>query len=206
MTITLFADYIANANNVNKVHIVADEKPLSTGEIARLLHVTPVGVLRWIRAGKLKAYRVPGGHYRIARAEFRKFLSDNRIPVALDAPSPRRVLVVDDEASVREALKVALEVKGYEVVLARDGREALRIIRQEQFDLIFLDILLPRLGGASVLKAIKRWDAEATVVLITGYPHHVETLAALEYGPAMLLPKPIKLADIDAVLKIVFKR
>lgn len=43
------------------------------------------------------------------------------------------------------------------------------------------------------------------VVLITGYPYHDETLAALEHGPAMLLPKPIKLADIEAVLKIVFK-
>lgn len=182
-----------------------DERPLSTGEVARLLHVTPVAVLLWIRAGKLKASRVPGGRYRIARAEFRKFLTDNHLPVNLDAPNPRRVLVVDDEASVREALGAALQAKGYAAVLASDGREALRNIRQERFDLIFLDILLPSVGGASVLKAIKRRDPEAVVVIITGFPHHEETLAALAHGPAMLLPKPIKLADIDAVLRIVFK-
>ncbi len=184
---------------------MADERPLSTGDIARLLHVTAVAVLRWIRAGKVKAYRVPGGRYRIARDEFRKFLADNKIPVTLDVPTPRRVLVVDDEAPVRDAFEAALRAKGYEVALASDGRAALKQIRQDQFDLIFLDILLPGVGGASVLKALKRRDPEALVVLITGHPYHEETLTALEHGPAMLLRKPIKLADIHAVLEIVFK-
>jgi excisionase family DNA binding protein len=184
---------------------VSDGRPLSTGEVARLLHVSAVAVLGWIRAGKLKAYRVPGGRYRIARAEFRKFLAENKIPVEFDTPSPKRILVVDDEVTVREALQAVLEAKGYEVALAKDGREALRFLRQDHFDLIFLDILLPEVGGASVLKAIKRRDPEVVVVLITGFPHHEETLTALEYGPAMLLPKPIKVADIEAVLKIVFK-
>ncbi len=181
------------------------EKPLSTGEVARLLHVTPVAVLGWIRAGKLQAYRVPGGRHRIDRGEFRKFLAENQIPVTLDTPPARRVLVVDDEAPVREAFEAALRAKGYEAVLAPDGQEALRLIKREAFDLIFLDILLPTIGGASVLKALKRRDPEAVVVLITGYPYHDETLAALDYGPAMLLRKPIKLTDIDAVFEIVFK-
>jgi len=51
-----------------------------------------------------------------------------------------------------------------------------------------------------------RRDPEPVVGLISGYPYHEETLAALEYGPAMLLPQPIKLADIEAVLEIVFKQ
>lgn len=181
------------------------ERPLSTGEVARLLHVSAVAVLRWIRAGKFPAYRVPGGHYRIPRGEFRKFLADNNIPVTLEAPQPRRVLVVDDEAAVREAFEVALRVKGYEVVLARDGREALRILREDHFDLIFLDVILPTVGGAAVFKAIKRQDPDAVVVLITGFPDHNETVAALEYGPALVLVKPVKITDIDATLRIVFK-
>lgn len=182
-----------------------EEKPLSTGEVARLLHVTRVTVFGWIRAGKLKAYRLPGGHHRIVRTEFRKFLADHQIPITLDTPSPKRILVVDDEAVVREAFEAALLAQGYQVVLAADGREALRRLRQDHFDLIFLDILLPTLSGASLLKAVKRRDPEALVVLITGFPDHDETLAALEHGPAMLLRKPIKLSDIEAVLKIVFK-
>jgi excisionase family DNA binding protein len=184
---------------------VPDEKPLSTGEVARLLHVTPVAVFHWIRGGKLKACRVPGGRYRISRTDFRKFLADNQIPVTLDALVPGRVLVVDDDPAVCAAFEAVLQTKGYEVILAADGRAALRHIRQHRFDLIFLDMLLPAVGGASVLKAIKRRDPEAVVVLITGYPDHEETMAALDLGPAMLLSKPIKLADIEAVLKIVFK-
>jgi excisionase family DNA binding protein len=185
--------------------VVAEDRPLSTGDVARLLHVTPVCVLRWIRAGKLPGYRVPGGHFRIARVAFRKFLADNQIPLTLDAVPFRRILVVDDDASGGVAFEAALQGKGYDVVRATSGREALRLIRQDRFELIFLDIPLPAGGGASLLKAIKRRDPEAVVVLVTGYPQHEETLAALAYGPAMLLPKPIKGADMEAVLKIVFK-
>jgi len=181
------------------------DRPLSTGEVARVLHVTPVCVLRWIRAGKLPAYRFPGGHFRIARFAFRKFLADNHIPLGFDSLPARRVLVIDDGNSVGAGFEAALKAKGYEVVLARSAREALRIIRQDRFDLIFLDVLLPTAGGGAILKAIKRRHPEAVVVLVTGCPDHDETLAALQYGPAMLLPKPVKVSDIYAVLKIVFK-
>jgi len=184
---------------------VADERPLSTGEIARLLHVTPVAVLGWIRTGKLNAYRVPGGRHRIPLAEFRKFLSDNRIPLTLEPPPARRILVVDDEASVREAFEAVLQPRGYEVTLAADGPQALEILQKNHFDLIFLDIILPSLSGSSLLVEVKRWDPEALVVIITGYPNHEETLAALEHGPAMLLPKPIRIADIESVLQFVFE-
>jgi excisionase family DNA binding protein len=184
---------------------VADERPLSTGEVARLLHVTPVAVLGWIRAGKISAYRVPGGRHRIPRAEFRKFLVDNQIPLTLEPTESRRILFVDDNAAIREAFGAMLQTKGYEVVLASDGPEALQIIRENHFDLIFLDIILPNLSGAALIGEVKRWDPEAVVVIITGHPHHAETLAALEHGPAMLLAKPIRLADIETVLKIVFE-
>ncbi len=182
---------------------MSDERPLSTGEVARFLHVTPVAVLSWIRDGKLQAYRVPGGRHRIPRDVFRKFLADNKIPMTLDPPSPRRILIVDDEESVREAFLAALEGRGFELVTASNGPDALAILKAKHFDLIFLDILLPGLSGASLLGAVKRWDPEATVVISTGFPQHEETLAALEYGPAMLLRKPVKLSDIDAVLKFV---
>ena len=185
---------------------MTDERPLSTGEVARLLHVTPVAVLGWIRAGKLQAYRIPGGRHRIPRAEFRKFLSDNRIPLTLPtSSSSQHILVVDDEPAVRDAFEAALLAKGYQVTLTSDGREALRILRENHFDLIFLDIILPGLRGVSLVRSVKRRNPEAVVVIITGFPHHEETLAALELGPAMLLAKPIKLTDIETVLKIVFR-
>jgi excisionase family DNA binding protein len=185
--------------------VLLEGKPLSTWGVARLLHVTPVTVFHWIRAGKLRAYRLPGGHFRVAPSDLQQFLIDNKIPIALHDAAPRRILVVDDEPSVLEAFEAALTLKGYEVVLVPGGRAALRALRRDRFDLIFLDLLLPDLGGSHVLKAIKRRDPEAVVVIVTGYPNHDEAIAALEYGPAMMLPKPVKLSDIEAVLRIVFK-
>ena len=182
---------------------MAEGRPLSTGEVARLLHVTPVCVLRWIRAGKLPAYRVPGGHFRVARFAFRKFIADNQIPLTFDSTRGRQILVVDDDDSVGATFETALKAGGYNVVPATSRREALRIIREDRFEVIFLDPA--RIGGESVLKALKERDPEAVVVLVTGKPDHEETLAALEYGPAMILPKPIKASDLHAVLKIVFK-
>ncbi len=184
---------------------MSDERPLTTGEVARFLHVTPVAVLSWIRDGKLQAYRVPGGRHRIPRDVFRKFLADNKIPLTLDPPSARRILIVDDEESVREAFGAALAGRGYEIITASDGPEALAVLKAKHFDLIFLDILLPGLSGASLLGAVKRWDPEAVVVISTGFPQHEETLEALEYGPAMLLRKPVKISDIETVLRIVFE-
>lgn len=182
-----------------------DEQPLTTGDIARLLHVNRVTVFGWIRAGKLPAYRLPGGHYRVAPAAFRAFLTSHRLPLALTPALPKRVLVVEDDAAVRDAFETFLAGAGYHVVLAVDGGEALRRLEAEQFDLVFLDILLPDVGGDVILGAIKRHTPATPVVIITGYPHHERTLAALDYGPAMLLAKPIKLPDIEAVLQIVFK-
>ena len=181
-----------------------DDRPLSTGDVARLLHVTPVCVLRWIRAGKLPAYRVPGGHFRIARFAFRRFLSDNRIPLTLESSPAKRILVVADEHSVQTVFGTALKAKGYDVVLTGSGQEALRLIKRNRFDVIFLDIVLPD-GGAATFEAIRKQDPEAVVVLVTKNPDHDETLAALEHGPAMILQKPIKTSDLEAVFGIVFK-
>jgi excisionase family DNA binding protein len=205
LTSTGLKKYVKFVKKKEGADTMPAEKPLSTGEVARLLHVTRVTVFDWVRAGKLAAYRVPGGRYRIPRDAFRQFLADNRFPIRLEPAPPKRILVVDDEAVVREAFEAALLAKGHHVVLAADGREALRILQTNHFDLIFLDILLPGMSGAALLKAVKRRDAGALVVLITGFPDHDETLTALDHGPAMLLRKPIKLADIHAVLEIVFK-
>lgn len=186
---------------------MAKEKPLTTGEVARCLHVTSMAVLKWIRSGKLKAYRVPGGHYRIEREEFLRFLHENRMPIPeeLLPPEPLRILVVDDDPAIRESLQLILVQDGYEVALAADGEEAVEAVRQRRYDLIFLDVLLPKKSGPEVFKAIREMDPEALVVLITGYSDHPQALKTLELGPAMLLRKPFKIQEIRDVIRIVFK-
>jgi CheY-like chemotaxis protein len=124
---------------------------------------------------------------------------------AYGLPSPRRILVVDDEASIREAFEAYLTAHGHAVALGHDGPEALRLLEQSPVDLVFLDVLLPGIQGASVLRLLRAQHGDVPVVLITGAPYHPETLAALEHGPAMLLQKPISLGDIQAALRLAFK-
>ena len=66
-------------------------KPLTTGDIANYCHVSSVAVLKWIKAGKLKAYRTPGGHHRISLEEFRAFLEKYRMPIHEEFFHPRAV-------------------------------------------------------------------------------------------------------------------
>lgn len=148
---------------------MAHENPLITGKVARLLHVAPVRVLGWIRAGNLNAYHVPGGRHRIDPADFRKFLADNQSPVTLDSLnlSASSWWTTRSRSGRRPS---RLGAKGYRVFLATDGRDAFRLIEGEPLDFIFLDILLPAIGGASFVRAVKRHDPEAMVVFIAGYP------------------------------------
>lgn len=186
---------------------MAKEKPLTTGEAARSLHVTSMAVLKWIRAGKLNAYRVPGGHYRIEREEFLRFLKENQMPIPkeLFPQEPPQILVVDDEPAIRESLQLILAQDGYEVAVAADGEEAVEAVRKRRYDLIFLDVLLPRVSGPEVFKVIRERDPKAMVVLITAYSDHPQALEALELGPAMLLRKPFRIQEIRDVVQIVFK-
>jgi len=186
---------------------MARERPLTTGDIARMLHVTPMAVLKWIKAGKLKAYRVRGGHHRIERDEFQRFLQENEIPIPeeLRASEPRRILVVDNDPSIREALQLCLSQRGYQVSPAPAGRAALKAVKQQSYDLVFLDVLLPGKSGPEVFQAIQALEPSLMVVLLTESPDHPQVLEALELGPAMLLCKPFGAQQIESVLDLVFK-
>jgi two-component system OmpR family response regulator len=185
---------------------VADEKPLSTGEVARLLHVTPVAVLLWIRAGKLKAARVPGGRYRIARDDFRKFLADNQLPVVFESPTPRRILVVDDDPSVREALGAALQAKRCEVVLAQDGREALRTIRHDRFDLVFLDVKMPGMDGIETIREMKKKNPLTEVILLTGHASLESGIEGMKLGAFDYIMKPVNIDELLEKIRQAFER
>lgn len=183
------------------------ERPLTTGDVARYLHMTHMGVLKWIRSGKLRAYRAPGGYHRIEREEFRRFLRENNIPIPeeLQAPELERVLVVDDDPAILELFEIIVSRKGYHISTASDGLEALELLKKGKYNLIFLDVILPGKSGPELFRSIRELDPKAMVVLVTGYPHHQQVMEAMEFGPVMLMRKPLGVKDIEAVLEIVFK-
>jgi len=117
----------------------------------------------------------------------------------------RAVLVVDDDAEVRDVLRDIVLGQGYHVVAAEDGETAIEEVSRQHFALIFLDLVLPGLSGVEILKAIKEKDRSAVVVIVTGYGDDPIALEAMSLGPMLLLRKPFQHSDIVEVLNIVIK-
>lgn len=121
---------------------------------------------------------------------------------------PLRVLLADDEELVRHTVKRLLERRGFSVTTARDGAEALAsfVSAADPFDLVILDVTMPRLGGHEVLKEIRAKRPDARVILASGYTEH-ELLAEEEHsGADGFLEKPFSREQLDAVIKSVLER
>ncbi|ADK84593.1 response regulator receiver protein [Desulfarculus baarsii DSM 2075] len=121
--------------------------------------------------------------------------NDEKLPVR-----PSRILVADDEDALRELLKRFLETKGHQVVLAQDGREALKLFREQPFDLVLSDVRMPGLDGLQLLAAVKDINPRTPVVLISGYGDIETVVTALKAGAENFLAKPIR---IDMLRRVV---
>ncbi|MHC4428029.1 MAG: response regulator [Planctomycetota bacterium] len=174
-------------------------KPVfTTFEAAKLCHVSPLSIINWVNAGRLAAFRTPGGHRRIRREDLVMFMRENGLPLPDElkqGSGRRRVLIVDDEASIRELLAEHLSKRPrepFEVSMAADGFEAGRLVASFRPDVVLLDLRMPGLDGFQVCKTIKA-DPETSgtmVVAMTGY-HTPETEARiLECGATRCFAKP----------------
>jgi len=171
----------------------------TTFEAAKLCHVSPLSIINWVNAGRLAAFRTPGGHRRIRREDLVMFMRENGLPLPdeLKTGSGRRkVLIVDDEASIRELLAEHLSKRSrdpFEVSTAADGFEAGRLVATLRPDVVVLDLRMPGLDGFQVCKTIKAdpETASTTVVAMTGY--HTPEIEAriLECGATRCFAKPL---------------
>ncbi len=107
-----------------------------------------------------------------------------------------RILIIDDEASIREVLTDILEDEGYEVLTAKDGIEGLHMMKTESFDLVFLDIWLPHMGGVDVLKKIKEDFPVVSVIIISGHANVDLAVKAIKIGAFDFLEKPLDLTRV----------
>jgi two-component system response regulator PilR (NtrC family) len=114
-------------------------------------------------------------------------------PPSADRRQPR-VLVVDDERSMRELLSIVLRREGYDVLLAESGRAAVEILEREPLDLLISDIKMPDLSGVEVLRAAKRIDQDMLVIMITAFASTETAVEAMRLGACDYLSKPF---DID---------
>lgn len=117
----------------------------------------------------------------------------------------RKVLVVDDEDSVRELIELYLKKEGFEVIHARDGREALRLNGQHHPDLIVLDLMLPGLDGWEVCRQI-RSSHPVPIIMLTARTEEVDRIVGLELGADDYVVKPFSPRELVARVKAVLRR
>jgi DNA-binding response OmpR family regulator len=132
--------------------------------------------------------------------------------VAIDVPSPakarRRVLVVEDEPHIRELVVLHLGLEGLEVIEARDGEDAIRLMRSTAFDVCVLDLMLPRIDGVAVCRAIRRepLNADAPILMLTARRDEADKVLGLESGADDYLTKPFGVRELVARVRALLRR
>jgi two-component system, OmpR family, response regulator MtrA len=116
-----------------------------------------------------------------------------------------QLLLVEDDASIREVATLGLEQAGFAVTAAGDGREGLIQFRQGHFDLVVLDVMLPSLDGFEILREIRK-DSQAPVVMLTARSDLHDVVVGLELGADDYVTKPFELPELVARIKAVLRR
>ena len=186
-----------------------DETFLTTEEVLEYLQVNLRTVYRLIKAGKIPAVRV-GRQWRFRKRDIDAWLDSQRPrggsrqapAAAVPRPAPGttrpRVLVVDDEASIRDLLSKTLALAEYDVDVAPDGRSALERMRMYPYDLLIADLKMPGMDGLTVIREAKRYKADLPVIIITGFSTESSAIEAVNLGVAGYLTKPFRVPQVLA--------
>lgn len=189
-----------------------EEAFLTTEEVLEYLQVNLRTVYRLIKAGKIPAVRV-GRQWRFRRSDIDAWLDSQRArgqrhapAQAKAAPAPAaaaitgrpRILVADDEASIRELLSKTLALADYDVDVAHDGRAALERLRTTHYDLLVVDLKMPGADGLTVIREARRYRADLPVIIITGYSTEASAIEAINLGVSGYLTKPFRIPKVLA--------
>ena len=179
-----------------------DEGFLTTEEVLDYLQVNLRTVYRLIKAGKLPAVRV-GRQWRFRKRDVDAWLESQGSrhdrqppPSAADRNARRRVLVVDDESSMRELMSKILALGNYDVDTASDGSIALDRMRASAYDLLIADLKMPGMDGLTLLGHAKRLRADLPVIIITGFSTESNAIEALNLRASEYLKKPFGIPQV----------
>ena len=117
-----------------------------------------------------------------------------------------RILVVEDDTSIALGLEDDLSLEGYEVEVARDGEAATTRAKEGVFDLILLDVMLPKKDGFEVCRELRRYGLETPIIMLTAKAHEAEKVMGLELGADDYVTKPFSPAELRARVKAVLRR
>lgn len=117
----------------------------------------------------------------------------------------KRILLVDDEPLIVKGLKFALESDGYETDSAGDGEQALEKIQNGNFDLILLDVMLPKMSGIEVCQAVRE-KSDVPIIMLTAKGEDMDKILGLEYGADDYMTKPFNILEVKARIKTILRR
>lgn len=117
-----------------------------------------------------------------------------------------KILIVDDEANMRRGLRDNLEFDGYEVTEAEDGLVALEKIEQDDYSLVVLDVMMPRLDGFEVCKTLRKNGNDVPIILLTAKGEEIDKVLGLEIGADDYMQKPFSIRELTARIKAILRR
>ena len=190
---------------------MTDDTFLTTEEVIDYLQVNLRTVYRLIKAGKIPAVRV-GRQWRFRKGDLDAWLETERRGVRLSPALPQsasrteapRVLVADDEESIRELLARTLALAEYDVETVGDARAALDRLRMADYDLLIADLRMPGMDGLLLVREARRMHPTLSVIIITGYSNESSAIDAVNLGVTGYLTKPFRVPQVLAVVARAF--
>jgi excisionase family DNA binding protein len=167
---------------------------LTLGQAAKYLGVAQSTMRKWSDLGRVSAFYTPGGHRRYRRSDLDQFL-DRSGPSAASTPASTSgplVLIVDDDESLREYVRVNLEAEGYEVREAGSAEEGLEALGEQSPDLILLDVMMPQVDGWETLRRIQEHTGVGAipVIMFSGKVDEASASEAESRGVQGFIGKP----------------
>ncbi len=117
-----------------------------------------------------------------------------------------RILLVDDEPLILKGLRFSLQQEGYEIDQAADGEEAVDKIMRGSYDLVLLDVMLPKLTGIEVCQRVRSEDCDVPIIMLTAKGEDMDKILGLEYGADDYMTKPFNILEVKARIKSILRR
>jgi excisionase family DNA binding protein len=162
---------------------------LTPEELAAYLKMKPVTIIRKARKGEIPAIKIDK-LFRFDKGQIDRWLLEKSVGRAA------HILVVDDDPFIGTVFIEALTPLNYRVTATTSSTEALEILGREQFDLIFLDLVMPEIDGNELYGRIRALDENVPVVIITGYPDSELLKKVMENGTILVMNKPLDMHDV----------
>lgn len=118
----------------------------------------------------------------------------------------QRILIVEDEQAMLLGLKDNLEIEGYEVDTANEGKSGLEMILKNKYDLVLLDVMLPNISGFDICKNVRKEGINTPIILLTAKGEEIDKVLGLELGADDYMTKPFSLRELFARIKAVIRR